>query len=144
MKVLNEAFKRILYIVKIIFKQHHGISPRLTGALKRRAYCVDPWRLAKGWLLRQKIQPCLRETMVRRMACISEMLGERRREMMRMRNAKWRVYITSETTNRWLTSSLSVGLTIGNIGWNRGQDRTDATILAILGPAKQWLSDIQP
>ena len=32
------------------------------------------------WLLRQKVPPCLRETMGRRMACISEMLGERRRE----------------------------------------------------------------
>ena len=80
---------------------------------------------------------------VRRMACISEMLGERRRVMMRMRDAKWRVYIASEMTNRWLTSSPSAGLTIGNIGWNRGQDQADATILAKPGPSRQWLADIQ-
>ena len=69
---------------------------------------------------------------VRRMACISEMLGERRRVMMRTRDAKRRVYITSETMNRRLTSSPGTGLTIGNIGWNRGQDQADATILAEL------------
>ena len=46
---------------------------------------------------------------VRRMACISEMLGERRRVMMRMRDAKWRVYITSKIMNRWLTSSPVLG-----------------------------------
>ena len=54
------------------------------------------------------------------------------RVMMRMRDAKWRVYITSETMNRWLTSSPSAGLTIGNIGWNRGPDQADATILLYL------------
>ena len=78
----------------------------------------------------------------RRMACISEMLGERRRVMMRMRVAKRRVYITSERMNRWLTSSPSAGLTIGNIGWNRGQDQADATILAELRPSGEWLTDI--
>ena len=49
--------------------------------------------IAKWWLLRQNIHPRLRETMVQWMACISEMLGERRIAVMKAAIAQREVYI---------------------------------------------------
>ena len=82
-------------IAKIIFKQ----TPR---DFPTSYWCPYTAGLLRGsvatrdkWLLRQNVHPCLRETMVRRMACISEMLGERRRDVIRGIRQAGGVYIDS-------------------------------------------------
>ena len=75
---------------------------------------MDPWRLATVGCY-ARVLPCLRETMERRMACISEVLGERRREGMRGRVAEWRVFITLR--NGWLADSESATKLMIGFGW---------------------------